>query len=75
MKKDKNYEVALKAFKGMLQIAWNYKILKKEFVAYEMLSLTHFHLGNLGKASFYKDRQIKGLAENETSRVQLLSRI
>ena len=63
----KEYKMAIIAFKFMLQIAWTENDQNYETRAYEYLSLQHFYLQALGKASVYKLKNFHGDLEEDGS--------
>lgn len=63
----KEYKLAIKALKRMLQIAWVEYDQDSETKAYELLSLQHFYLQSLSKASVYKKKAFYGDMEEPNS--------
>ena len=64
---DKEYKMAIIAFKRMLQAAWVESDQHYETKAYEYLALQHFYLQVLSKASVYKLKAFHGEIEDATS--------
>ena len=64
---DKEYNMAITAFKRMLQLAYVQSDQHYETKAYEYLALQHFYLQVLTKASVYKLKAFHGEIEDETS--------
>ena len=64
---DKEYRMAIIAFKRMLQAAWVENDQHFETKAYEHLALQHFYLQVLSKASVYKLKAFHGEIEDAQS--------
>lgn len=69
----KQYKLALVNYKKMLQLSWDIKSLKYEFLAYDSIGLQYFYLGDIERARYYHERMWRGIAEDDKSAVRKIS--
>lgn len=69
----KEYNLALKSAKRMLQLAWVVDSCTAEMGAYELMSQSYFYLGDLRKSGYYNKRCMQGITEAKFSRVRKIN--
>ena len=69
----KNYRFALINFKRMLQLAWYLDIQKYELMAYDMIGMQYFYLGDLERSKYYHERMWQGITESKNSPLRIAS--
>lgn len=68
----RKYESSIKAHKKQLELAWRLNNVQGERKAYEFLALQYFYLGNLAKAKYYNDRNMRGKCEKKESTIRII---
>ena len=66
----KEYDLALKALKKGLQLAWVVNSYTAETVIYDKMAICYYYIGNLKKAAYYNNRFLRGVSEAGFSRVR-----
>ena len=67
------YDLALKALKRELQLAWVVNNYTAEIQIYDMMSVCYFYKGDLKKGGYYAQRFMRGVSEASFSRVRKIS--
>jgi tetratricopeptide (TPR) repeat protein len=73
LEKRKDYDLAIFAFKKMLQLAWLNQTPNNEIHAYLGLAKQNFYSQQLEKAEIYIDRAVNGKLETLTSAPRILA--
>ncbi|TNV83686.1 hypothetical protein FGO68_gene973 [Halteria grandinella] len=66
----KNYKVAIRCYKKLLECAWDSNDYESEVAAFEGLAQQYYYLGDLKRAGFYLDRMQRGKVERKDSKVR-----
>jgi len=68
----KNYKLAIRCYKKLLETAWDTGDTDSEIHAYQGLSQQYFYLCEPKKSSFYQDRALRGKLEKKESKVRAM---
>ena len=69
----KSFNIALRYFIKMLEMSWVCKNTCKELVAYDLIGLQYFYMGNLELANYFHKRLLEGEIEPVNSNLRQLS--
>jgi hypothetical protein len=65
-----DYPNAIKCYKKQLELAWSLKDYSEEMLAYDMIAVNYFYLGDLTKSKYYETRMLRGQFEPKESKLR-----
>lgn len=69
----KQYSLALTYFSKMLQCSWKLNDKDHEILAYDLIGMQFYYMGDLEKSKYYHQRMVDGELEPESSNVRKLA--
>ena len=69
----KQYSLALTYFSKMLQCSWKINDKDHEILAYDLIGMQYYYMGDLEKSKYYHQRMVNGEFEPESSNVRRLA--